>query len=273
MKSSTHLLATRRAERDSLLRSAVEALEADPRVGAAWLAGSLGAGASDDLSDIDLWVVVDDAHIEEVSAARREYAARPGMPLLIQEAPQNAPADGAYLLVLYPGEAGPHQVDWYWQALSQARVPHAVRMLFNRAGVSSAMPGAQSERERNDAAAQRVAFFWAMCNIAAKMIARRQPWSAIRMLSMLGETLGEVRRLAGLTGAQPAHGYEGADPPPVLPSAQLALLREMAGEMEALMPGMAMPVGDTPPSEAISQIHSFLNLVEAMIEEDIWPRL
>jgi predicted nucleotidyltransferase len=271
---SADLLTTRRTEREALLNRIIEQLEADPRVGAAWLFGSLGRGTSDDLSDIDLWVVVDDAHIRELSAARREYVARLDVPLLTEEAPQNAPMGGAYLLVLYSGGAGPHQVDWYWQPQSHARVPGRARVLFNRVGVPAASrPEPQSQLERTQLAAGQIAFFWAMCDIAAKKIARRQPWSAIQMLTMLGQTLDEVRWLVGEASAQPEYGYEGSDPPPVLPSAQLALLRGMAGEMEALMARVAGQGGDVPQAEAISQIYSFLDLVAAMIEEEIWPQL
>ena len=49
-------LKTRAAERDALLARAVERLQADARVGAAWLFGSLGRGEEDALSDLDLWV-------------------------------------------------------------------------------------------------------------------------------------------------------------------------------------------------------------------------
>src|SRR5437868_5689604 len=110
------LLVTRRAERAALLQRAIALLKADERVCAAWLFGSLGRGDADDLSDLDLWVVVEDEHIEEIVAARRDYVARLAEPLLMEEAPQNAPAGGGYLLALYGGDGGPHQVDWYWQA-------------------------------------------------------------------------------------------------------------------------------------------------------------
>jgi predicted nucleotidyltransferase len=271
---SALLLKARRAERETLLRRLTELLEADPRVGAAWLFGSLARGDADDLSDIDLWVVVSDEHIAEVVAARREYVSQLGEPLLIEEAPQNAPVSGAYLLVLYPGEAGPQQVDWYWQPRSDARVPQKVRVLFNRAGVQTETPNEPySERERTEAATAQVVFFWAMCNITAKKIARRQPWAAIEMLSMIGQVLDEVRWMVGKASAQPSHGYEGTQPPPVQPGEQLVLLRAMAREMSALMPLVAAPGMPMPSGGAIAQIDRFFGLVESIIKEDVWPQL
>src|SRR5262245_48960355 len=88
-------------ERGVLLEQAVAALESDSRVVAAWLIGSLGRGDSDELSDLDLWVVVEDVHIGEVVAGRRECVARVAKPVLVEEAPQNGPPGGGYLLVLY----------------------------------------------------------------------------------------------------------------------------------------------------------------------------
>ncbi|WP_248582988.1 nucleotidyltransferase domain-containing protein [Nocardioides sp. InS609-2] len=45
--------------RDDCLRALTEILERDPRVRGAWLVGSLGRGAGDELSDLDVLVVVD----------------------------------------------------------------------------------------------------------------------------------------------------------------------------------------------------------------------
>src|ERR1051326_5812100 len=102
------LLQARCAERDALLTRAQHVLDADYRVCAAWLFGSLGRGDEDALSDLDLFVVVADDHLHAISADRQTYAAQLGRPLLLPEAPQNAPPAGAYLMALYDGTAGPH---------------------------------------------------------------------------------------------------------------------------------------------------------------------
>src|SRR5262245_21882478 len=95
------LLELRRAERDALL-------EQDPRVVAAWLFGSLGLGAGDALSELDLFVVIADEHLEAVIEARDAFIAQLGTPVQVLEAPQNAPPRGAYAMALYSGEDGPH---------------------------------------------------------------------------------------------------------------------------------------------------------------------
>src|SRR6476661_1685566 len=101
---SADMLALRHNERGALLSTIVSTLRADARVVAAWLTGSLARGSADELSDIDVMVVVADAHIEAIKEGRQEYVASVAKPVLIEEAPQNAPPGGAYLLVLYPGE-------------------------------------------------------------------------------------------------------------------------------------------------------------------------
>ncbi len=46
----------------------------------------------------------------------------------------------------YVGQAGPHQIDWYWQPLSSARIPHNVHVIFDRAGVAPAVRPKPLER-------------------------------------------------------------------------------------------------------------------------------
>ncbi len=133
--SINDLLYVRRTEHEALLQRAVEVLQQDERVVAAWLFGSRGRKTSDELSDTDLWVVVADEHIDTINAERQTYVTRPGHPLLVLEAPGNAPAQGAYLMALYAGQAGVHQVDWYWQRQSDASIPLHALVLFDRVGI------------------------------------------------------------------------------------------------------------------------------------------
>jgi hypothetical protein len=69
--------------------------------------GSIGRGEADDLSDIDIHLAVQDEHCAELNAHRRAFVSGFGEPLLVQEAPQNAPPGGAFHLVraLAPADA------------------------------------------------------------------------------------------------------------------------------------------------------------------------
>lgn len=266
--SSGDMLEIRHLERKQLLDRIVQLLESDERIVAAWLFGSLGNGTADSLSDIDLWLVVADEHIEHMSATRREYAAKPGEPLLIQEAPQNAPAGGAYLLVLYDGEAGPHQVDWYWQPQSSAHLLPDTQILFDRVGLPAApLPLPLTKEERAKAVTNQVAFFWAMCNIAAKKIARRQAWGALNMLGLLAYTMEEIEWLVGLRDERPGYKDARTELPPVQPADQMAMLRQIAGEMEKLTP-LIEAQGGSLPAAVIPQIYHFFDLAEMIALEE-----
>ena len=105
-------LRRRVVERDELLKRALKMLESDSRVATAWLFGSLGRGNGDDLSDIDLFVVVKDEFCKEIIADRQDIVAQIGEPVLLLEAPQNAPPSGSYLMALYSGEEGPQHGAW-----------------------------------------------------------------------------------------------------------------------------------------------------------------
>ena len=58
---STEFALVHAAARDALLERIVAALRADERFVAAWLRGSFGRGDDDELSDLDLDVVLRDA--------------------------------------------------------------------------------------------------------------------------------------------------------------------------------------------------------------------
>ena len=136
------LLAIRWRERAELLRRIDQSIRSDCRVTAAWLTGSVARGEDDALSDLDIYIVTADNAIDDFVDHRRIHAAQPGRPILLMDNLANAPVDGAYLLALYEGEAGPQHVDWFWQAESTAHRPDDAKILFDRAGLP-VMPGAQ----------------------------------------------------------------------------------------------------------------------------------
>lgn len=251
----TDLLQTRTREREDLLQRAVKALQADARVVAVWLAGSLGRGTEDALSDLDLWVVISDAYYSFVAGRTREFAGKLGDPLLILEAPQNAPPGGAYLLALYPGETGPHQIDWYWQPQSHACLPSDARVLFDRAGLPAQQP--PTEKQRAQCVTERILFFWAMLPIAAKKIARGNVLDALAMSRMVANTLSEIQEQLGEENSRTA--LETA--PLSGQREQLERLRQMARQMEALAP-QAVALGAQVPADVAPQVDRFLDLTE-----------
>jgi len=250
----TQVLEPRAQEREALLQRALKALQADPRVVAAWLGGSLGRGTEDALSDLDLFVVISDAYYAFVAGRTREFAGKLGDPLLLLEAPQNAPPRGAYLLALYPGETGPHQIDWYWQPQSFALLPQGARVLFDRAGLST--QPAHTPEEQAQSLTRGITFFWAMLPIAAKKLARGDAWDAEQMARMVANTLAEVQEQTGGEGDR--RFLE--DAAPLTRKELLERLRQMARQMESLEP-QVLALGVQTPAGIAPQVNRFLDLI------------
>jgi hypothetical protein len=264
------VLAARRAERDALLARAVAGLRADPRVAGAWLLGSLGRGDGDALSDIDLCVVVRDADVAAVLAERRAFVARAGPPLLLLDVPRNAPPGGAYLLVLYPGAAGPLHVDWYWRPRTGTVVPHDGRVLLDRVGLPVAAPPAPpTDAARAAAATQDAVFFWAMAPIAAKYIARGWPEAGRDLLRLMAQALDRVLAYAAPAAPRgpPGRRRRGL---PGRPRGQLAALRAMAREMAGLTPRLPLLGGSVHP-DTLPQLACFFDTVEMLIRPEAAP--
>jgi predicted nucleotidyltransferase len=266
--SAQDLLRQRAAERDALVESAAALLNDDRRVVAAWLYGSLGRGTQDQLSDIDLWVVVQDEYIDEVCRECREYVAGLANPLVIVEAPQNAPPNGAFLTVLYEGKvAGPQHVDWNWQGVSAASLPGDAKVLLRRVelpGSPSATPG--SPEGRAGAASDQMAYFWMMVPVAAKYAVRGQPWEVVNLLSALRHALDRAAWLLGAGESPPEYTIRSGVPPPVEPIEQIIFLRKLTGEAEELTRSIGYPT-DTASSTAMNQVHEYLDLASQVIAE------
>jgi hypothetical protein len=272
------LLQIRRTEHEALLQRALAVLQADQSVVAAWLFGSLGRRTSDAFSDLDLWVIVKDESIEAISAERQSYVAQIDRPMLLLESPQNAPAGGAYLMALYPGQAGVHQVDWYWQRQSDASLPQHAVLLFDRRGIPQDtrqeqldLPGAPpplTQQERAEQSTQLSNFFWAMSNIAVKSVLRHQAWIAVSHLEGLRELVDEMKRLVGLsTIREGQEEWRTTVLPPAHCHEQVAMLREIAHEMEQLTSAIEM-IGGHVPSPAIPYVYDFFDLADALIQQE-----
>ena len=268
-EGTRNALRTRRAEREALLARTTRILEEDDRIAAAWLFGSVGRGEADDLSDLDLRVIVFDEHVESICAGRQTYTAQVGEAVLFAEAPQNRPVGGAFLLTLYAGEFGPQEIDWTWQPLSSACLWPGTRLLLNRVGLSrqGEMPWGYQPRPEQTAleeAVQRVCNFWAMLLIIAKYAARTPDEETMGLVGMAVQPLREVSEYLGLT---PRYTMEHL-PPQGRPEDKIRLLRDLAGQMEALMPAIEARGGNVSWA-AGPHAHRFLNLVEAVAKRRI----
>ncbi len=278
-------LAIRERELSDLLARIEDLLRRDQRVRAAWLFGSSSQGNRDALSDLDLWVVVADESANDFVEGRHAYAARSGRTVLKLDARQNAPQRGAYFLVLYPGEAGPLHVDWYWQPVSQARLPDDAQLLFDRVGLPAATGtstldvvvesqggAAQSSTasfQPSDALTQKITFFWAMSLIVAKYIARGNDKTVGDMTGLIARTLDEARQLLNSSTPLPAcDEVFGSDGQSQAHTRQFGVLYGLARDAEALH-AQLLAQGAAVPSEALPYIYRFFELTESIVKQEL----
>lgn len=241
---------------------------------AAWLGGSLGRGTADVWSDPDVWVIVADDEAANVNAARRELVAAVARPVLVEEAPENASPGGAYLLVLYGGATGAHQVDWYWQTRATTRMPSGVRVLFDRVGLPSAPATApMGAAERAAALTDGVAVFWIAVLLAGKAVVRRRPWAATRTIGWAATALAEVEWILSHdvradhddlkdAGQEARWAFPGA-----APGIQPAGLRQIAGAMSTLALDVAALGGDVA-IDGARQVSAFFDFVGDRLDHD-----
>ena len=258
-------LLARRREREAFVERIAELLEADSRIGAAWVFGSVGRNDADDLSDVDIRVAVADDHIQAICESRREYAARFGKTLLFAEAPQNRPPGGAFLITLYEGEHWPQEIDWSWLPASTAQAWPGVRILFDRTGLSHLSEPPvfkyQSIPESTplEAAERSACNFWAMMMVLGKCLARSPFEERMGFLWLLTNTLRHAQAFLGRDLSPKAE--EMPDHPN--PFEKIVILRDLASQMELLMPDLEA-AGANVPFKIVLYMKRYLNLVEML---------
>ena len=237
-------------------------MQNDTRIVAAWLFGSLGRNDADELSDIDIWVVVADEHIEEIVEYRQQYVARVKQPAFYVEAPQNAPQDGGYLMAYYDMPTGPHQVDWYWQPQSLAYIPAETAVLFDRVGLPHSeqpieFPDRDPVKEITETPLHFISYFWAMLLITAKYVARK---SESEEMFLLPYVLGPFHKAQHRLGQAQII----IDRPQTTRQEKLAILRCLADEMSELMLKM-VGQGTAVPDDAPAVVYKYLDLIEEVL--------
>ena len=254
-------------ERNGLLNSITDLLKNDPIVRTACLFGSLGRGDGDALSDIDLWVVVDDDQIHNIIAGSIGYAFKIGQPILTLEAPQNAPEGGAYLMTCFDAPVAPHIVDWYWQPTSLAFLPDEIHVLFDRVGLiheqrSIRFSGQLPPKEILDRPMHFISYFWMMLMITAKYACRYPKEEKMELLPYLVEALEQAGRFI----RQERDPFLGNLPDYRCPEVKVQLLYRLADLMCKLMERIAAQ-GEEVPTPIVSGAYRYLKLVELTIKD------
>lgn len=255
--------------RDVLLQHITQLLKEDPRVVAAWLFGSLGRGNADYLSDIDLWVVVQDASAPVIVAQRHDYVAQIAPPILLVDAPQYAPASGGYLMAHYEGTIAPHQVDWYWQPQSHARIPAQTRLLFDRVGLpQDDKPPVFPDKDplpEFDHPYYFIRTFWAMLLLMAKYTVRYPDAAESHFLPVSLEPFHKTQRYLGYDTLL---WQQDGIPDYTLPHMKLEIMRSLADQMQTMMSAVAAR-GVIVPTEIIPGVYRYFGMVEALLENKL----
>ncbi len=264
----------RTQERKILISRLASELQQDDRVKAAWLAGSIARREDDWLSDIDLYVAIADESIEDVVRNRHKFAARIAQPTLSMDQMRNAPPQGGYLLVHYPGEHGPQHVDWFWQPESLASIPDNGLLLFDDVGLTTidgkvweqemhqtgSRPAIDSTNE-TDLLNHRIEFFWAMSLIVAKYIVRGDDETVGDMMGLIERTLDDV---ALVLGVEDGVSGEYAESRHAGQTIQFQMLRRLSDRAISFEQGLS-DYGAKNPAEAISEVERFFDACEAVL--------
>ncbi len=276
MITISEIKTTRINERRQLIEDLKAQLESDPSVQAATIGGSIDRGEDDWLSDIDLYVVMDDDSIAEAVANRHSFVSSSVTPSLSMDMMKNAPTNGAYLLVHYPGEFGPQHVDWYWQPQSGANRPDDGLLLFDRANLPEISGSEWAELMNQtgggvaiestgpiDLANHGIEFFWSMALIISKYIVRGDLDAVEYMLNMIARTLAQIAEHLG-TDIQSPSNEPYRFTKDSSKQTQFETLREVTAVARFAEGEMGLR-GATVPARAIEQIEVFFDTCEQVV--------
>jgi len=234
-----------RQNRDALLAKIVTELSNDERFVAAWLAGSYGRNDSDEVSDLDLRLVVAEPYNEvlcrrheqvshRTTRERFELFSRFGNPALIHENNNNAPEGGTFTFVLYVGSAV--MIDWILIPLSRAKRMHPSRLLFDKVSIPVSPPEPEDKEQSRKFVAEQWAFFWMMTAITIKYIIRRDLVFVQNWLEQLHALIREIERRIERVSWEDAYTRGSISQFQPTREKQIESLRQLINRMQDLKP-------------------------------------
>lgn len=236
-----------RQRREVLLTSIITELSGDERCVAAWLTGSYARNNADEVSDLDLTVVIAEPHHETLCARQEQVShkttperlalfSKLGEPALIHENNNNAPENGTFTFVLYAGSA--LMVDWVLIPQSSAERPEQSLLLFDKPNIPVTPAGPEDVEKNRKAMAEIHAFFWMMTAITIKYIIRDDLVFVQSWLEVLHKLIREIeRRMEGISWLQ---AYARGSMSQLQPTRekQIESLRELILKMQKLHPAL-----------------------------------
>lgn len=262
------------ANRDQLLEHIVQFLKNDERFAAAWLTGSFGRNDADDVSDLDLTIIVDNAFAKTLCARPYQVGAGTieeryvlfsqfGRPHIVRDNHHNAPADGSFTFVLYKETA--LAVDWILRPNVNVTRPTSSVLLFDKAGIAvEPPPPVESLDQRIEMATEQVAFFWLMVTVTIKYLIRQDEVYFHRFLDMLHGILWVVRRLVA---GEPDQWIKGSlVKMATTRETQITSVHQVCQEMMGVMPDVEK-MGGTVPISPMSTMEILLHFAEKDVDK------
>jgi hypothetical protein len=260
--------------RTLLLEQIVRFLQQDERFAAAWLTGSFGRNDADDISDLDITIVVDGSATKTLSArphqvwagtTKERYAlfSQFGEPNVIHENNYNAPPDGTFTFTLYKETA--LVVDWVLRPNINITRPALSVLLFDKVNIAVESPvSVESLDQRIEMASEKVAFFWLMATVTVKYLIRKDNIFFHKFLDILHGILWDVRRLVA---GKPDQWLKGSlVKMAITQESQIMSLRQVCQEMMDVMPEVEK-MGGSVPIEPISTIDILIHFAANNIDK------
>lgn len=258
-----------RQSREVLLTSIITELSSAEHCTAAWLTGSYARNDADELSDLDITLVIAEPHSETLCARQEQVSAETaperldlfskfGMPALIHENNNNAPEGGTFTFVLYSASA--LMVDWTLLPQKNAERPQQSLLLFEKANIPVApAPEPESLEASQKFVAEHWAFFWMMAAVTAKYIVRDDGVFVTRWLEILHGLVEEIER--HLIGKPSEHIRGSLSQFQPTREMQIEALRSLCRTMQALAPQIDHFSG-TPLVPPSAEVETLLALVD-----------
>ena len=235
-----------RQSREALITQITHELSGDERFVAAWLTGSYARNDADDVSDLDIRVVVGKSYSEILCARqaqvshttteeRFELFSKFGKPALIHENNNNAPKDGTFTFVLYSGSA--LMVDWVLMPQLNVERPYQSILLFDKGNVPvSVQPIPEDLEESKKTVAEVWAFFWMMTAVTIKYIVRNDLVFVQEWLEHLHGMVREIERRIERVPWEIAYMRGSASSLQPTREKQIESLRKLCERMQELKP-------------------------------------
>jgi len=264
-----HLQAYRRS-REALLQQIIEELSSDDRFVAAWLTGSYSRNDEDDVSDIDIHIVVGKPYSEVLCARQAQVSSSTteerwelfrkfGEPALIHENNNNAPKDGTFTFVLYSGSA--LMIDWVLRPQGNAERPSQSILLFDRGNIPVSAPVPEDLEGSKKAVAEVWAFFWMMTAITIKYIVREDLAFVQEWLEHLHGIARDIERRIERVSWQDAYVRGSVSQFQPTRKKQIESLRALCRRMQELKPKVA-EFTESPPLMPLAEIESLFSLTK-----------